>query len=195
MQDDNDFSSVINKDKESNPNCSYTSASQQSCSMVNGDYVCEILKKITRHCPNKRPVDIMKKTTTEKMDKGSMINDSNDNFRNNNNFNNQFKDFEEFNKGMVDGFRGVFRMFGGMDEIFKEFENEINKNSNNINNNNNNFPKYFENFPNSNNSFDSRFSNRIARRPFDIQNDEDDDEDSFIVDNKTRKITGPIEKI
>ncbi|CAI5714637.1 unnamed protein product [Hyaloperonospora brassicae] len=45
---------LIQKDREANPNCFYSTALSQSCRSTNGDSKCEIVKKIFRQCPNAR---------------------------------------------------------------------------------------------------------------------------------------------
>ncbi|TMW64944.1 hypothetical protein Poli38472_009111 [Pythium oligandrum] len=44
---------LIQKDREENPGCFYSTALSQSCRSVNGDSKCEIVKKIFRQCPGK----------------------------------------------------------------------------------------------------------------------------------------------
>uniref|UniRef100_A0AAV1T7V9 Uncharacterized protein n=1 Tax=Peronospora matthiolae TaxID=2874970 RepID=A0AAV1T7V9_9STRA len=43
---------LIQKDREANPGCFYSTALSQSCRSTNGDSKCEIIKKIFRQCPN-----------------------------------------------------------------------------------------------------------------------------------------------
>ncbi|KAL3674615.1 hypothetical protein V7S43_000558 [Phytophthora oleae] len=45
---------LIQKDREANPGCFYSTALSQSCRSINGDSKCEIIKKIFRQCPNTR---------------------------------------------------------------------------------------------------------------------------------------------
>lgn len=45
---------LIQKDREANPGCFYSTALSQSCRSINGDSKCEIIKKIFRQCPNSR---------------------------------------------------------------------------------------------------------------------------------------------
>ncbi|CAH0493893.1 unnamed protein product [Peronospora farinosa] len=47
-----DEQELIQKDREANPGCFYSTAFSQSCRSVNGDNKCEIIKKIFRQCPN-----------------------------------------------------------------------------------------------------------------------------------------------
>ena len=53
---------IIEKDRRSNPNCSYAISSQQHCSNSKDSFVCETLRTITRQCPNTPPVVIFRKT-------------------------------------------------------------------------------------------------------------------------------------
>ncbi|KAF4325583.1 hypothetical protein BBO99_00002021 [Phytophthora kernoviae] len=45
---------LIQKDREENPGCFYSTALSQSCRSMNGDSKCEIIKKIFRQCPGSR---------------------------------------------------------------------------------------------------------------------------------------------
>ncbi|CEG38580.1 uncharacterized protein PHALS_08644 [Plasmopara halstedii] len=45
---------LIQRDREANPGCFYSTALSQSCRSINGDNKCEIIKKIFRQCPNAR---------------------------------------------------------------------------------------------------------------------------------------------
>jgi hypothetical protein len=45
---------LIQKDRDANPGCFYSTALSQSCRSMNGDSKCEIVKKIFRQCPNAR---------------------------------------------------------------------------------------------------------------------------------------------
>jgi len=61
MEDDQ----IIKEDKLSNPNCFYSTSSQQVCSTKNDSFVCETLKSIMRNCPTKSPVEIFRKSETK----------------------------------------------------------------------------------------------------------------------------------
>lgn len=51
-----DEASWLDRDKEENPGCSYSSSSSKTCTSSNGKFVCETIRHITRHCPGKQPV-------------------------------------------------------------------------------------------------------------------------------------------
>ena len=62
---------VLDEDKKSNPNCNYSTSRSQTCRSVNGQYVNDVMARITRMCPGKAPVDIYSNTTTENSDNSS----------------------------------------------------------------------------------------------------------------------------
>ncbi|KAJ0404880.1 hypothetical protein ATCC90586_007830 [Pythium insidiosum] len=49
-----DEQALIQKDREENPGCFYSTAFSQSCRSINGESKCEIVKKIFRQCPGKK---------------------------------------------------------------------------------------------------------------------------------------------
>ena len=68
---------VLEEDKKVHPNCNYSQTRSQTCRSVNGQFVCDVVARITRMCPGKAPVDIYSRTITENSDNSSssMLND------------------------------------------------------------------------------------------------------------------------
>jgi len=62
---------LIQKDRDANPGCFYSTALSQSCRSMNGDSKCEIVKKIFRQCPNARKELISKTSTGARRPPGS----------------------------------------------------------------------------------------------------------------------------
>ena len=73
-----EIQSVLRREQELRPECSFSSSESQSCSMQNGgNYVCETIKSIFRRCPNERPCEIYRQS--EKSDDQSLPNERNNN--------------------------------------------------------------------------------------------------------------------
>ena len=67
-----DISHVIESDKTAHPNCSYSTSSSRRCTSVNGDFVCDIFKRIQRHCPGENPAEIFNHKETTTYNKGHL---------------------------------------------------------------------------------------------------------------------------
>ncbi len=53
-----ELSSVLKRDQEEHPGCSYSQSKSSMCRLVNGDRSCETLRKVLRVCPGRTPVEI-----------------------------------------------------------------------------------------------------------------------------------------
>ena len=108
MQDEE---SAIQNDSLQYPTCHYSHSSSKSCSNVKNSYVCETLKSILRHCPNKQPVEIFSKKNIENSDNSSFTNHSNNIFE-------QFFSESGTNKKekhVLDSFAQIMKIFDAFD--------------------------------------------------------------------------------
>uniref|UniRef100_K3WU06 Uncharacterized protein n=1 Tax=Globisporangium ultimum (strain ATCC 200006 / CBS 805.95 / DAOM BR144) TaxID=431595 RepID=K3WU06_GLOUD len=140
---------LIQRDREENPGCFYSTALSQSCRSINGDSKCEIIKKIFRQCPgqSKELISNRKEITEdehggefsagdffnrERMDPkrgddsvfGAFFNP----FQRDDDFEAQMSPFDFFRQEMLRPFEGIFAgggFFGGSDNIFDQFEREF----------------------------------------------------------------------
>jgi hypothetical protein len=69
--DDDQLGAFLDEDKKMNPECNYSQTHSKSCRSINGESVCEVLRKITRFCPGKRPEDIYSNSTTDESSSSS----------------------------------------------------------------------------------------------------------------------------
>ena len=93
-----DENSWLERDKQENPGCSYSSSSSKTCTSSDGKFVCETIKHITRHCPGRQPVNAY---YSKNIDDNIPIENSR-------------SGFESFGFGGTDSFGGQFGMFGNI---------------------------------------------------------------------------------
>jgi hypothetical protein len=92
---------IVRKDKLQYPNCNYSRALSKSCSTKDGAFVCETVKRVTRLCPNQKPVTVYSNSSTT---------NSKDDDTGNDGFISPFDLFKELNRG--GSFAGID--FGGI---------------------------------------------------------------------------------
>jgi hypothetical protein len=100
MDDQGQEDEIVRKDKLLYPNCNYSRALSKSCSTKDGAFVCETVKKVTRLCPNQKPVTVYSNSSTTNSKEGDTGQDG---------FISPFDLFKELNRG--GSFAGID--FGG----------------------------------------------------------------------------------
>ncbi|TYZ61960.1 hypothetical protein PybrP1_008980 [[Pythium] brassicae (nom. inval.)] len=64
---------LIQRDRDENPGCFYSTALSQSCRSINGDSKCELVKKIFRQCPGRSKELISNRTEVTEDEHGGEL--------------------------------------------------------------------------------------------------------------------------
>ncbi|GAB9476624.1 hypothetical protein Gpo141_00013686 [Globisporangium polare] len=136
---------LIQRDREENPGCFYSTALSQSCRSINGDSKCEIVKKIFRQCPgmSKELISNRKEITEDEhsgeLSAGDFFNRERmdpkkreesgfgaffDPFQREDDFEAQMSPFDFFRQELLRPFEGLFGGFGDDrgNSLFDQFE-------------------------------------------------------------------------
>ena len=132
---------IIENDKKQNPKCSYSMSTSESCSSIDGQFVCDILKQIQRHCPNEKP-KVIYSFKEKKSDEGGHLTPDNDIIG--------FPQsvFNDRSMGPFGGFGGIGEIFESINPFMREFglslpRDSTSENNNSKNNNNSNGSGFF----------------------------------------------------
>ncbi len=57
---------AIRNDKKSNPQCHYSTSTSKSCTLANGKFVCDTMRRVDRLCPDQPPHNIFARNSNNK---------------------------------------------------------------------------------------------------------------------------------